>query len=123
MSSGNWWCVACPQQSCSAKRLFRGNSAGPSYRNLVRVRIDHDRVWPRARRLDGATQVMASRLFSECSHCAGNGLDHPDQDSKSRDESQREATRFAWSASSDNRIELRHLWFIGVVESEDPISL
>src|ERR1700739_2259931 len=116
------WCIACPEQSRSAERLFRRNSAWPSHRNLVRFRIDHDGVWPRAGRLDGATQVMASRLFPQCSHCAGNGLDHPDEDSKSRDESQRGATRFAWSTSSDNRLELRHLWVIGVVESENSIS-
>jgi hypothetical protein len=30
--------------------------------------------------------------------------------------------RFAWSAFSDNRIELRHLWVIRAVKSEDPIS-
>src|SRR5579863_3439676 len=122
MSSGDRWYTACSEQSRPAERLFPRNRAESSHRNLVRVRIDNDRVWPCIGRMDGATRLVESRLFPECSDSAGNGLDHPDEDSKSRDESQRETTRFAWNASSDNRIELRDLWAIGVVESQDPIS-
>src|SRR5271168_3742543 len=64
---------------------------------------------------------MESRLFPECPDRAGNGLDPPGENSKSRDGNQGEATRFARSSSGDNRIELRHLRTAGVVEPEDPI--
>src|ERR1700690_3195882 len=122
MSSGHWWCTACSEQSRPAERLFPGNRAGSSHRNLVRVRIDHDRVWPCIGWLDGAARLVESRLFPECSDCAGNGLDHPYEDSKSRDESRRKTTRLAGSVASNGWPQLRHLRITGVVESEDAVA-
>src|ERR1700694_4891982 len=114
MSSGHRWCTACSEQSRAAERLFPRNRAGSSHRNLVRVRIDHDSIWPCIGRLDGATRLVESRLFPECSDCAGNGLDHTDEDSKSRDESRRKATRLARSGASNGWAEVRSLSTTGV---------
>src|SRR5579863_1414803 len=122
MSSGHRWRTTCSEQSRPAERLFPGNRAGQSHRNLVRVRIDHDRVWPCNGRLDGATRLVESRLFPERSDCVGNGLDHPDEDSKSRAESRRKATRLAGSVASNGWPELRHLRTTGVVEPEDAVA-
>ncbi len=119
------WCglaPGCSEQSRPVERLFPRNRAGSSRRNLVRVCIDHDRFWPCIGRLDGATRLVESRLFPECSGCAGNGLDHPDGDSKSRDESRRKATRLAGSVASNGWPELRHLRTTGVVEPEDAVA-
>ena len=120
--SRSWRCTACPEQSRHVECLFPGNRARPSHRNLVRVRIDHDCVWPCTGWVDGATRLVASRLLPECSDCPGYFLDHPDEDSKSRDASRKEAARLAGGAASNSWIELPHLRATGVVEPEDAVA-